>query len=81
MCYRLRIGIKIHIFLYLPCLVPDVRVIKKCFAIATKSRARGKPQTTWMTNIQRDMRVLGFHEQDIRDRGKWPRMIGKADPA
>ncbi|XP_061718271.1 uncharacterized protein LOC133525877 [Cydia pomonella] len=60
---------------------PDDHVVKKCLSIATKKRGSGRPQTTWMTNVRKDMKVLGLHEQDTQERSKWRRMIGKADPA
>ncbi|KAM3955740.1 uncharacterized protein ACR2FA_010325 [Aphomia sociella] len=60
---------------------PDSHVVKKCLSIATQKRGRGRPQTTWMTCVQRDMKKCGLSTDEAYQRSKWRLMIKKADPA
>ncbi|XP_050673484.1 uncharacterized protein LOC126971305 [Leptidea sinapis] len=60
---------------------PDDYVVKKCLSMAARKRGRGRPQTTWMTKVQRDMKRLGLSDEDAKTRSTWRRMITKADPA
>lgn len=46
----------------------------------TKKKGRGKPQTTWLTNVHKDIKELGIKEEDIYHRNTWRRKIRKADP-
>lgn len=59
---------------------PKDYVVKKCLSIATKKRGRGRPQATWMTTVQRDLKCLGLTDEDANTRSTWRRMIRKADP-
>ncbi|KAM3955544.1 uncharacterized protein ACR2FA_012596 [Aphomia sociella] len=59
----------------------DDHVVKKCLTMATNKRGRGRPQTTWLTKVHKDMREMGLTEGDAKERSIWRRMIGKADPA
>ncbi|XP_061718194.1 uncharacterized protein LOC133525820 [Cydia pomonella] len=42
---------------------------------------RGRPVTTWLTNVRRDMKKLGLSSDDAYQRSKWRLKIRKADPA
>ncbi|KAI5635280.1 hypothetical protein NE865_11972 [Phthorimaea operculella] len=60
---------------------PQEHVVKKCLSIATKKRGRGRPQTSWLTNVQKEMKRLGLSEDDAYQRTHWRLKIRKADPA
>ena len=60
---------------------PDDHVVKTCLSMATQRRGRGRPQVTWMTNVQRDMRDLGLSIDDTSQRNEWRHRTRKADPA
>ncbi|KAM3955317.1 uncharacterized protein ACR2FA_010780 [Aphomia sociella] len=56
-------------------------VVKKCLSIDTQKRGRGRPQTTWMTCVQRDMKKCGLSIDEAYQWSKWRLKIKKADPA
>lgn len=59
---------------------PDDHVVK-CISITVHERGRGRPKTTWMTNVRRDMKDLRLTPDDAFERSKWRPTIKKADPA
>ncbi|XP_039297784.1 uncharacterized protein LOC120354523 [Nilaparvata lugens] len=60
---------------------PDDHVVKKFLSMAKQTRKRGRPKTTWMTNVQKDMTNLDLSTNDAYNRKEWRLRIGKADPA
>ncbi|XP_060810060.1 uncharacterized protein LOC132904162 [Amyelois transitella] len=60
---------------------PEDHAVKKCLSMATLKRGKGRPLTTWMSNVQRDMKELGLSTDDAYQRKKWRLKIRKADPA
>ncbi|XP_039297111.1 uncharacterized protein LOC120354275 [Nilaparvata lugens] len=59
----------------------DNDVVKKCLSMATQTRERGRPKTTWMTNVQKDMKNSDLSTNDAYNWKEWRLRIGKADPA
>lgn len=60
---------------------PENHVVKKCLSMAAAKGGRGRPVTTWLTNVRRDMKELGLSSDDAYQRSKWRLKIRKADPA
>lgn len=59
---------------------PDDHVVKKCLSIATNKRGRGRPPTTWLTRVQRDMKRLEIDDDLVNDRSSWRLRTRRADP-
>ncbi|XP_052747170.1 uncharacterized protein LOC128199885 [Bicyclus anynana] len=59
---------------------PDDHVVKKCLSMDTKKRGKGRPPTTWLTKVRKDLKDKGMTDDDAKERTKWRHMIGKADP-
>ncbi|XP_063540752.1 uncharacterized protein LOC134749665 [Cydia strobilella] len=47
---------------------PENHVVKKCLSMAAAKGGRGRPVTTWLTNVRRDMKELGLSSDDAYQR-------------
>lgn len=51
---------------------PDDHVLSKCHSMATRRRGKGRAQTSWMTNVRKDIQNLGrTDDDDARQRSEW----------
>ncbi|CAG9568035.1 unnamed protein product [Danaus chrysippus] len=45
------------------------------------ARPPGRPKKRWLDTVKQDMRANGLTTEDAKDRAKWRRLCGKADPS
>ncbi|KPJ08661.1 hypothetical protein RR48_03767 [Papilio machaon] len=50
---------------------PEDHVVKLGLNLPTTTRDRGRPPTTWLTTIQKDLKEFDLDEQDPRNRAVW----------
>ncbi|XP_045538549.1 uncharacterized protein LOC123722089 [Papilio machaon] len=43
-------------------------------------RSRGRPKTRWKDVVLKDMSECQVSDEDVEDRARWRKLIGKADP-
>ncbi|KPJ20862.1 hypothetical protein RR48_00236 [Papilio machaon] len=59
---------------------PEDHMVKLALNLPTTTRNRGRPPTTWLTTIQKDLKEIDLDEQDSRNRAVWRIRTRKADP-
>ncbi|XP_063549106.1 uncharacterized protein LOC134756207 [Cydia strobilella] len=48
--------------------------------IPESRRGRGRPPTTWMSTVSKDLRTIGASPDMTQNREEWRKMIRRADP-
>ncbi|KAI8439845.1 hypothetical protein MSG28_001314 [Choristoneura fumiferana] len=55
--------------------------VKIALNIPTKPRGKGRPPSTWWTNVERDLKALNISPTTTQDRASWRRRTRRPDPS
>lgn len=59
---------------------PDDHLVKLALDLPATKRTRGRPPTTWLTTVEKDLKEAHLTKDVAQDRARWKLRTRKADP-
>ncbi|XP_073964291.1 uncharacterized protein [Choristoneura fumiferana] len=59
---------------------PEDHIVKLALNLPVTKRGRGRPPSTWLTTVEKDLKEAKLDASTAHDRAKWKLRTRKADP-